>query len=112
MRADSVAGKGNLIFYNPYLIHCPSESICFKQKRSILSVSQSESGVHQSIVKSVRKECNNDLQCNERGSRTFILGRKSLKIQNPGHPITGTNLRACRPSKYAFASPKTLDSVS
>lgn len=112
MREDRVADKGNLIFYHPYLIHRPRESIRFKQKRSILSVSQSESGVHQSIVKSVRKECNNDLQCNERGSKTFIFSSKSLKIQNPGHPITGTNLRACRPSKYAFASPKTLDPVS
>ena len=53
MRADRVAGKGSLI---SCLIQHPSESIHFKQKRSILSISWSESGVHQSIVKSVRKE--------------------------------------------------------
>lgn len=58
------------------------------------------------------RSINNDLQCVERGSKTFIFCRRSLKIQNPGHQVTGMSLRECRPSKYTFASPKTLDSVS
>lgn len=55
MRAELQAKEASFPT-TPALFTAPVKSIRFKQKRSILSVSRSESGVHQSIVKSVRKE--------------------------------------------------------